>query len=75
MAAADGEERRRISGPLGNENIGETITLETFKFEHVVPAVELLLKETKRRPVTETVVKAMPAGTEKATVKVTFVFR
>ena len=40
-----------------------------------MPAAELLLKEAKRRPVTETVVKAIPAGTVKATVKVTFVFR
>ena len=33
----------------------------------------LLLKEAKRRPVTDMVVKAMPAGTANVTVKVTFV--
>ena len=75
VATADGADRRRISEPLSNVNIGETITLLTFKFEHVVPAAKLLLKEAKRRPVTDMVVKAMPAGTANVTVNVTFEFR
>ena len=75
VAAADGADRRRISEPLSNVNVGKTITLLTFKFEHVVPAAELLLKEAKRRPVTDMVVKGMPAGTANVTVNVTFAFR
>ena len=70
--AAEGDDRLKISKPFGCKNEDETTTLETFKFEQVVPAAELLLKRAKRRPETETVVKATPTGMMNATLKVTF---
>ncbi len=72
---ADGADSRIISVPLGGANEDEILTLLTFKFEHVAPSAELLLKEAKRTPVTEMVVKVIPAGKANVTVKVTFVLR
>lgn len=71
-AAAEGNDRLKISKPFGCKNRGETTTLETFKFEQVITAAELLLKREKRRPVTETVIKATPTGMMNETLKVTF---
>ncbi len=71
-ATADGTDRRSINDPLGNKNLGETVTLVTFKFEQAALAAKLLLKEAKRKPVMETVVKVTPAGISNATDKMTF---
>ena len=70
-AAAEGTDRWSISGPLGALNAGETVTLETLRFEQTAPVAKLLLKKGKRKPVTETTVKAASAGIANAMVKVT----
>ena len=71
-AAAEGNDRVIRSKPSGCNIINGTTALEMFKFEQVVPAAELPLKLEKRRPVTETIVKATPTGMMNATLKVTF---
>jgi hypothetical protein len=74
-AAADGADNSRSSGPLGGVKAEEKLAPETFKFEHVAPTAELVLNETKRTPVTETILKAMTAGIWNAIVKVTLWLR
>ena len=69
-AAAEGVDRWSISGPLGGVNAGETVTLETLRFEQTAPVAKLLLKTRKRKPVTETTVKAASAGIANTMVKV-----
>ena len=69
--AAGTDKRLRTRRPAGGENEDNTITLEMLRLEHSAVA-ELLLKEVKRRPVMETVLKAAPAGSANDTVNVTF---
>ena len=70
-AAADGADNSRSSGPLGGVKAEEIMAPETFKFEHVAPTAELVLNETKRTPVTETILKEMTTEIWNAIVKVT----
>ena len=69
--AAGTDKRLRTRRPAGGENEDNTITLEMLRLEHSAVA-KLLLKEVKRRPVMETVLKAAPAGSANDTVSVTF---
>ena len=69
--AAGTDKRLRTRRPAGGENEDNTITLEMLRLEHSAVA-KLLLKEVKRRPVMETVLKAAPAGSANDTVNVTF---
>ena len=69
-AAAEGADRWSISGPLGGVNAGETVTLETLRFEQTALDAKLLLKKGKRKPVTETTVKATLADIVNTMVKV-----
>ena len=68
------DKRLRTRRPAVGVNEDNTITLEMLRLEHSAVA-ELLLKEVKRKPVMETVLKAAPAGSTNDTVNVTFRFR
>ncbi len=74
-AAAEGADKWSISGPLGGVNAGETVTLETLRFEQAAPVAKLLLKKRKRKPVTETTVNAASVGVVNAIVEMTSPFR
>jgi hypothetical protein len=67
----DGVKADDTSGPVRAVNEVNIITVEMLRLEHSAVA-ELLLKEMKRKPVMETVLKAAPAGSANATVNVTF---
>ena len=70
--AAGTDKRLRTRRPAAGVNEDDTVTpLEILRIEHSAVA-ELLLKEMKRRPVMETVLKAAPAGSANDTVNVTF---
>ena len=69
--AAGTDERLRTRRPFDGVNEDNTITLEMLKLEHAA-VTELLLREKKRRPVMETILKVAPAGSANDTVNVTF---
>ena len=68
-------EKMRTSGTAGAAKEIDTTTLGTLRLEQVAPAVDVPLKDEKRKPITDTVLKEVPSGTLNDNVKVTLELR
>ena len=71
IALEAGTERPRTSRPVCCSKKGETMTPDKLRFEQEAPATEAL-KDEKRKPVTDKVLKEALNGRVNSSVKVTF---